>query len=95
MPFNTSKPETAEILRFVNPHAAVALGLVSAHTPFHDKLGRILDFIALARTYIQPDDRLSISPKTGFKLTSYASRGLMFEDQWRKIDDIKALAATI
>lgn len=95
LPFDTSSPETARVLRYVNPHASVALGLVSAHTPFHDKIDRILDFIAEARKYIKPDSRLSISPKTGFKLSSYASRGLMFEDQWRKIEDIKALAATV
>ncbi|MDE6097250.1 MAG: hypothetical protein K2L80_09280 [Muribaculaceae bacterium] len=95
LPFNTSEPETAEVLKFVNPNAAVALGLVSAHTPFHDKVNYIIDFVALAKKYIQPDDRLSISPMTGFKLSSYAQRGLVFDDQWRKIDDIKSLAASL
>lgn len=95
LPFNTSEPATAAVLKYVNPHAAVALGLVSAHTPFHDKIDRIIDFIAQARNYIQPADRLSLSPMTGFKLSSFAERGLVFEDQWRKIDDIKALAAKL
>lgn len=95
LPFNSSDSDSAAVLQYVNPSAAVALGLVSAHTPFHDKVGHIIDFIARARDYIRPDDRLSLSPMTGFKLTSYAQRGLLFEDQWRKIDDIKALASRL
>ncbi len=88
MPFDMSNCYQFEILRYVPTGKKVVLGLADAHSPLSEDIPMIHAAIAMASTHI-PVDNLSISPKTGFKLSSYASRGLTYEDQWYKISQLQ------
>lgn len=73
-----------EVLRHIPLDKDVVLGLADAHSPFAENTSEILDTVAKASKYVS-SERLSVSPRTGFKLTSYASRGLAYEYQWQKL----------
>ena len=72
----------------------MALGLIDAHTPWAYYLDRILGCIDAAQRYIAPQ-LLSITPKTGFKLSKYSEKGLDYSDQWRKLQDLHTLVDNI
>lgn len=84
MPFDIGDSYQLEVLRHIPAGKKVVLGLVDAHSPFPESQADVREYVAKAAKYIDAD-RLSVSPKTGFKLSSYASRGLTYEDQWRKL----------
>lgn len=90
MPYDIGNDYQIEILRHVPQGKKVVLGLIDGHSPLAERASDILDTISLAAKFIQ-QDHLSVSPKTGFKLSSYASRGLTYEDQWGKIASLKAI----
>lgn len=93
MPFDTGNSSRFDVLRHVPAGKRVTLGLIEAHSPFPDKIDHIIAGIALAAKYI-PLPLLSVSPKTGFKLSSYAARGLTYEDQWHKLARLKSAVAS-
>lgn len=90
MPFDLGNIYQFEILRYVPSGKKVVLGLVDAHSPLTEDIAVIEGAIAEASKHISLDN-LSVSPKTGFKLTSYALRGLTYEDQWLKLSQLQAL----
>ncbi len=94
LPFSPSEPEQLDILRFLRPGSIVTLGLLSAHMPFSDKIPYVRNAIEHARQYL-PAEAISISPTSGFKLSSFAERGLTEEDQWHKIDQLRSIAADL
>lgn len=78
-------------MRHVPAGRKVVLGVVDAHSPFPDATGHIRAFVEVARRHIG-EESLSISPKTGFKLSSYIGRGLTYEDQWHKLAHLRTIA---
>lgn len=88
MPFDIANDYQLEVLRHIPEDKKVVLGLVDAHSPFPENPEDILDAVAGASKYI-PGERLSVSPKTGFKLTSYLSRGLTYGSQWQKLSHLR------
>ena len=88
MPFEIGNDYQLEILRLIPDSKKVVLGLADAHSPFAENPAGILETVAKASEYIS-GEKLSVSPKTGFKLTSYMSRGLTYESQWLKISNIR------
>lgn len=91
LPFGNTDSQ-AELLQFVPAGKKVALGLVDAHTPCAFNVKKIINQINAATKYV-PLQLLSVSPKTGFKLSSYTMRGLTFEDQWNKLKNLKDILA--
>lgn len=90
MPFDTGNLYQPEVLRHVPAGRKVVLGVVDAHSPFPDATGHIRAFVEVARRHIG-EECLSISPKTGFKLSSYIGRGLTYEDQWHKLAHLRTI----
>lgn len=91
MPFSLDNLDQMDVLRFVPAGKRVVLGLLDAHTPLADDQDKIALAVGRAVKYVEKD-RLSISPKTGFKLSNYALRGLNDVDQWMKIDALATIA---
>ena len=89
MPFYTSDDYSIEILRHVPEGKKIVLGLADAHSPFQDDEEAIIRFVMKAGRYVNPD-LMSVGFKTGFNLSSYAPRGLDYNDQWAKIEYLKA-----
>ncbi len=92
MPFDAHDEESLEVLRLVPAHKQISIGLIGAHSPFSEGADAIRSAIRYALGFIAPE-RLSICPHSGFKLSTYESRGLNFEDQWTKLSDLAGLAA--
>lgn len=92
MPFNPGDPETVEIIRHIPAGKKLVMGLIEAHSPFPDNISQLTETINEAMRYISPK-LLSISPKTGFKVSSFDRRGLTYEDQWHKLHMLSSLAA--
>lgn len=90
MPFNLDDKYQPEVLRHIPQGKKVVLGVIDAHCPFPESESGILRTLETASDFI-PYENLSVSPRTGFKLTSYASRGLTYEDQWNKIAYLRAI----
>ncbi len=88
LPFEAGNDYQFEVLRHIPRGKDVVLGLADAHSPFAENASEILDAVAKASKYVS-SERLSVSPKTGFKLTSYASRGLTYEYQWQKLTQLR------
>ncbi|MDE6650337.1 MAG: cobalamin-independent methionine synthase II family protein [Muribaculaceae bacterium] len=83
-----------EILRHVPDGKKVVLGLVDAHSPYPEDRIMITHLVSMSLRYISPDN-LSLSPRTGFKLTSHQDRGLTYEDQWNKLSELQEISDTI
>jgi len=90
LPFENGEEYPFEVLRHIPKGKKVVLGLIDAHTPFDDSETVLKASLAKASAYIDAQ-HLAISPRTGFKLTSYSTRGLTYEDQWRKIAELSAI----
>ena len=90
MPFDTADDYSIEILRHVPEGKKIVLGLADAHSPFPDDEESVIRFAGKAGLLINPD-LLGISPRTGFSLSSYAPRGLDYNDQWAKIESLRAM----
>ena len=91
MPFDIGNDYQLEVLRHVPDGKNVVLGLTDAHTPLSESSSSIIETLSKASKHI-PQDCLSVSPKTGFKLSSYAPRGLTYEDQWNKIAQLRNIS---
>ncbi len=87
LPFEVGNDYQLEVLRHIPQGKDVVLGLADAHSPFAENSSEILDTVVKASKHVSPE-RLSVSPRTGFKLTNYASRGLTYEYQWRKLEQL-------
>ncbi|MGM9803257.1 MAG: hypothetical protein ACI308_03685 [Muribaculaceae bacterium] len=94
MPFDVNNPYQFEVLQHVPEGKKVVLGLADAHSPYSESAHDIIHACDIVAKYISPC-HLSVSPKTGFKLSSYASRGLTYEYQWQKLAQLKAVLSTI
>ncbi len=94
LPFDGKHAKQLNALRFVPAGKQVALGLIDAHTPWAYYSDRILGCIEAAQRYVAPE-LLSVTPKTGFKLSKYSEKGLDYSDQWRKLQDLHALVDNI
>ena len=84
LPFGLDDDYRIKILRHIPEGRKVVLGLVDAHSPFEEYSELISNTVSLALEYVSPDN-LSISPRTGFKLTHHQGHALTYEDQWRKL----------
>lgn len=92
LPFNINDDYALEILRHIPDDKKVVVGLTEAHSPFPEDTTGFYRMIKHVGEFILPEN-LSVSPKTGFKLSTYASRALTYEDQWQKIIQLKRLFA--
>jgi len=50
--------------------------------------------VRAAEKYIAPN-LISISPRTGFKLSEFALRGLTYDDQWLKLQRLAEIARSL
>lgn len=89
LPFDIRNDYQFEVLRHIPAGKMVVLGVADAHSPFAESIDEIAHALERAAKYIKPEN-LSVSPKTGFKLSSYASRGLTYEYQWQKLSQLRA-----
>lgn len=94
LPFRNDKPETLAILRYIPQGKEVALGLMDAHSPIPDDAQAIANTVNEAAKLI-PLDNLLITPRTGFKLSEFAIRGLTYEDQWIKLHRLAQIATEL
>lgn len=94
LPFRNDKPETLDILRYIPKGKEVVLGLMDAHSPIPDDAKAIANTVRAAEKYIEPANLL-ISPRTGFKLSEFAIRGLTYEDQWIKLQRLAEIAGSL
>lgn len=85
-------PREIAVLGGIPQGRTVALGLVNPHSPYPDNSEDVIAAVHAAEKYM-PASSLSISPMCGFKLSEYAMRGLTYEDQWKKLDELRRLAA--
>ncbi len=92
MPFDLDDDYSLEVLRHIPKGRRVVLGLSDAHSPLTDDAEEIVALVKKAESFIDYDN-LAVSPRTGFKLSSYSTRGLTYEDQWRKLAELSALKA--
>ncbi|MDE6267846.1 MAG: hypothetical protein K2M04_02065 [Muribaculaceae bacterium] len=84
LPMDVDNDYQFEILRHVPPGKKVTLGLTDAHSPYSDDLERVEKRMREVSKRF-PSLRFSVSPRTGFKLSSYLERGLTYESQWEKL----------
>jgi methionine synthase II (cobalamin-independent) len=94
LPFEPGDIESLQIMSVVPKGRHVVMGLVDPHSPFPDRPELVLLSARCAQS-AYPWLNLSMSPMCGFKLSSYLYRGLTYEDQWRKLEELKALAAKV
>lgn len=87
MPFDTGNGYSIKVLQHIPAGKKVALGLIDAHSPFPDDTTSMARVIREASEHIAPLN-IQVSPRTGFKLSSYTLRGLGYEDQWRKLHEL-------
>lgn len=90
LPFENGEEYPLEVLRHIPQGKKLVLGLIDAHSPFGDSHVAIEATLAKAERFVDAAN-LAISPRTGFKLSSYSTRGLIYEDQWRKIAELQSI----
>ncbi len=90
IPLDLDNDYAVKVLCHVPKGKKIVLGLMDAHSPFPDNVMSLARMVQEASKPVNPS-RLAISPRTGFKLSSYESRALTYEDQWRKIAELAAL----
>lgn len=93
MPFDIADDYSIKILSHVPEGKKFVMGLIDAHTPFRDDEDAVIRFVEKTERYIKPS-LLAISPKTGFNISSYAPRGLDYNDQWAKIKSLASMTDT-
>lgn len=91
IPLDIKNDYAIEVLRHIPKGKKVVLGLVDAHSPFPDDVDLLSEIVKKASRHIE-SSCLAVSPRTGFKLSSFATRALTYEDQWRKISDLIQLS---
>lgn len=90
IPLDTDNDYALEVLCHIPKGKTVVLGIVDAHTPFSENMDKLREVITKASAIVDPS-RLAISPRTGFKLSSYSRKGLLYEDQWSKITELSRI----
>ncbi|MDE6177808.1 MAG: hypothetical protein K2F86_01400 [Duncaniella sp.] len=85
LPFDLTSPGQLEQLRWAPAGKRVIIGLVNSATSGLENVADIVNAIRVARSYVA-DDKLSISPICGFKVSDRELQGLNYETQWTKID---------
>ena len=90
IPFDLGNDYAIQVLRHVPQGKTVVLGLADAHSPFPENLGSITAMTRMVAQLVPPS-LLALSPRTGFKLSSYRQRALLYEDQWRKLSELSAV----
>lgn len=93
LPFDPSDLQSLDILSLVPSGKEVVLGLVQAHSPYDDRDARILKAVERARELTKAC--ISLGTQSGFKFSSFITSGLTEQSQWDKIEELKALAATL
>lgn len=88
IPLELDNDYAIEVLRHIPQNKSIVLGLIDAHTPLQDNLESVIEITDKIKKIVK-ESRLAISPRTGFKLTNYDKRALLYEDQWRKIRELR------
>ncbi|MDE6340915.1 MAG: hypothetical protein K2K93_01225 [Muribaculaceae bacterium] len=83
-----------EILRHVPDGKKVVLGLADAHSPYPDDISMISRMVTMSLRHVTSDN-ISLSPRTGFKLTNHQDRGLTYEYQWNKLSELQEISEII
>lgn len=79
IPFDLGNDYAIQVLRHVPQGKTVVLGLADAHSPFPDNPGSLTAMTRMVAQLVPPS-LLAISTRTGFKLSSYRQRALLYED---------------
>lgn len=87
IPMDLNNDYAIEVLRHIPKGKAIVLGLADAHSPLRDNYSLLKALIDKATGYVE-SSLIAISPRTGFKLSSYNERALLYEDQWRKLSEL-------
>ena len=87
LPFALENDYAIEVLRHIPQGKTVVLGLADAHSPLPDDPVALSYMLHKAARIVKPS-MLAISPRTGFKLSSFCERALSYEDQWRKLKEL-------
>lgn len=90
IPLDLNNDYALEVLRHIPEDKIVVLGLADAHTPYPENFDSLVEMTHKAARLVEPS-RLAISTRTGFKLSSYAKKALLYDDQWRKISELSAI----
>ncbi len=90
LPFDTGNDYALQVLRHLPHGKSVVLGIADAHTPFSENPDVINEMISKV-SRLTTSNKLAISTRTGFKLSSYNQRALLYEDQWRKLSELSAI----
>lgn len=90
LPFELEKEYPLKVLRHIPEGKIVVLGLADAHCPLEENRDELATTVEIAARNLDYKC-LEMSPRTGFKLTSYPERALTYEDQWRKIEELNTL----
>jgi 5-methyltetrahydropteroyltriglutamate--homocysteine methyltransferase len=91
--YDTERAGGFEPLRFVPRHKVVVLGLVSTKVPELENPDALKRRIDEAARYL-PLEQLALSPQCGFS-SNIVGNLLTEDDQWRKFDLIREVAADI
>jgi 5-methyltetrahydropteroyltriglutamate--homocysteine methyltransferase len=91
--YDTERAGGFEPLRFVPKDKIVVLGLVSSKVPALESAGELERRIDEAARYL-PLEQLALSPQCGFS-SSIVGNLLSEDDQWRKFDLIRQVAAEV
>jgi 5-methyltetrahydropteroyltriglutamate--homocysteine methyltransferase len=91
--YDTERAGGFEPLRFVPKDKIVVLGLVSSKVPALESAGDLKRRIDEAARYL-PLEQLALSPQCGFS-SSIVGNLLSEDDQWRKFDLIRQVAAEV
>ncbi len=90
IPLDLGNDYAVQVLRHIPQGKPIVLGLADAHSPFPENPGSITAMTQLVSRLV-PLSQLALSPRTGFKLSSYRQRALLYEDQWRKLTELSAV----
>lgn len=90
IPFDLGNDYAIQVLRHVPQGKTIVLGLADAHSPFPENPCSLTAMTRMVARLVPPS-LLALSPRTGFKLSSYKQRALLYEDQWRKLAELSAV----
>lgn len=91
LPFDLGNDYAIQVLRHIPQGKSVVLGLADAHSPFCENPDSLAAMARMVERFV-PLSMLALSPRTGFKLSSYNQRALLYEDQWRKLTELSSIS---
>lgn len=94
LPFEISRPEDINVLRWLPEGKRVILGLVDGSLPNLENVDDIVTAVSVAARYASMG-LISISPTCGFKVRDRERQGLNYETQWTKISLLRTAATKI